>query len=310
MRPIIKIIIPGCLMLLALAACARVPVLPANLETAWGEPKIFDYHGVRINYYEAGQGPPVILLHGFGASAYSWRFLGPALAANHRVFTLDLKGYGLSAKPADGKYAISDQADMVAQFIRTRDLRDLVVIGHSMGGGVALMTYFKVAEDNPGRIKSLVLIDSAGYPQKMPWFIRLAGIPLLNSVGTRLLSPRFAAGLVLRKCYYLKEKITDEQIDAYAYYGSLPGGREALVATAQQIVPEDIEAVTARYQTIKVPVLIIWGEEDEVVPVDVGRKFKRDIPNSELVILPQCGHIPQEEEPGVTTRTVEVFLKK
>jgi pimeloyl-ACP methyl ester carboxylesterase len=179
-----------------------------------------------------------------------------------------------------------------------------------MGGGVALMTYFKVAEDNPGRIKSLVLIDSAGYPQKMPWFIRLAGIPLLNSVGTRLLSPRFAVGLVLRKCYYRKEKITDEQIDAYAYYGSLPGGREALVATAQQIVPEDIEAVTARYQTIKVPVLIIWGEEDEVVPVDVGRKFKRDIPNSELVILPQCGHIPQEEEPGVTTRTVEVFLKK
>jgi pimeloyl-ACP methyl ester carboxylesterase len=115
---------------------------------------------------------------------------------------------------------------------------------------------------------------------------------------------------VLRKCYYHKEKITDEQIDAYAYYGSLPGGREALVATAQQIVPEDIEAVTARYQTIKVPVLIVWGAEDEVVPVSVGKNFKRDIPNSELVILPQCGHIPQEEEPGVTTRLVLNFLRR
>ena len=297
-------------MLLALAACARLPVPPVNLGTAWGEPKIFDYHGVRINYYEAGQGPPVILLHGFGSSAYSWRFLGPALAADHRVFTLDLKGYGLSAKPEDDKYAISDQADMVAEFIRTRDLRDLVVIGHSMGGGVSLMTYFKVREDEPARIKKMVLIDSAGYPQKMPWFIRLAGIPLLNSVGTQLLSPRFAAGLVLRKCYYHKEKITDEQIDAYAYYGSLPGGREAVVATAQQIVPEDIEAVIARYQTIKVPVLIVWGEEDEVVPVSVGKNFKRDIPNSELVILPQCGHIPQEEEPQETARIAKEFLKK
>jgi len=309
MRPI-KIFILSCAILLLAAACARVPAPPANLETAWGEPKIFDYHGVKINYYEAGQGPPVILLHGFGASAYSWRYLAPALAEHHRVFTLELKGYGLSDKPADGKYAISDQADLVAAFIRTRDLHDLVVMGHSMGGGVTLMTYFKVAEDNPGRIKRLVLIDSAGYPQKMPWFIRLAGIPLLNSVGTRLLSPRFAAMIVLRKCYYNKDKITDEQIDTYAYYGSLPGAREAVVATAQQIVPEDIEAVTARYKTISVPVLIIWGEDDQVVPVSVGRNFKRDIPGSELVILPKCGHIPPEEEAQETTRIVKEFLKK
>jgi len=154
---------------------------------------------------------------------------------------------------------------MVAEFIRTRDLRDLVVIGHSMGGGVALMTCFKVAEDEPARIKKMVLIDSAGFPQKMPWFIWLAKAPVLGSVGGNLVSPRFTATMALRKCYYNKEKITDAQIGTYAYYASLPGGREAVVATAQQIVPEDIEAVTGRYQTIKVPVLIVWGAEDEVV---------------------------------------------
>jgi pimeloyl-ACP methyl ester carboxylesterase len=305
----IKILAIGGLLLLLAMGCAGVPVPSATLEQSLGESKIFDYHGVRINYYEAGQGPPVILLHGFGSSAYSWRFLGPALAADHRVFTLDLKGYGLSAKPEDGKYAISDQADMVAEFIRTRDLHDLVVIGHSMGGGVTLMTYFKVAEDEPARIKKLVLIDSAGYPQKMPWFIWLAKAPLLGSVGGKLVSPRFAAAQVLKKCYYHKDRITDEQIDTYAYYGSLPGAREAVVATAQQIEPEDIDAIIARYQTIKVPVLIVWGADDEVVPVDVGRNFKRDIPDSQLVILPQCGHIPQEEEPGETTRTVAAFLR-
>jgi pimeloyl-ACP methyl ester carboxylesterase len=199
---------------------------------------------------------------------------------------------------------------MVAEFIRAQDLRDLVVMGHSMGGGVALMTYFKVAGENPGRLKRLVLIDSAGYPQKLPWFIRLAGIPGLNSLITGILTPRFAATLVLRKCYYNKEKITDEQIDTYAYYGSLPGAPEAVRQTARQIVPEDIETVTAQYKTIKVPVLIIWGEEDEVVPVEVGRKFKRDIPKAELVILPKCGHIPPEEEPQETTRLVKAFLEK
>ena len=309
MRPI-KILAIGGLLLLLVAGCARVPAPSAGLEPWLGAQKTFDYHGIRINYYEAGQGPPVMLLHGFGASAYSWRFLAPELAKDHRVFTIDLKGYGLSDKPEDGKYAVSDQADLVAAFIRTRDLHDLVVVGHSMGGGVTLMTYFKVREDAPALIKKLVLIDSAGYPQKMPWFIRFAQIPLVNSVGTRLLSPRFATGLVLRKCYYHKDRITEEQIDTYAYYGSLPGAREAVVATAQQIVPDDIEAVTAQYKTISVPVLIIWGADDEVVPLAVGKNFKRDIPGSELVILPECGHIPLEEEAAETTRIVKEFLKK
>ena len=309
MPPIKILAIVGLLLLLAVG-CAHVPAPSAGLEPSLGEPKIFDYHGVKINYYEAGQGPPIILLHGFGACAYSWRFLGPVLAMDHRVLTIDLKGYGLSAKPEDGKYAISDQAAMVAEFIRTRDLHDLVIMGHSMGGGVTLMTYFQVREDNPARIKKLVLIDSAGYPQKMPWFIWLAKAPVLGSVGGQLISPRFAAARVLRKCYYHKDRITDEQIDTYAYYGSLPGAREAVVATARQIVPEDIEAVTARYQTISVPVLIIWGAEDEVVPLSVGNNFKRDIPNSELVILPECGHMPLEEEAGETNRLITQFLKE
>ncbi len=144
----------------------------------------------------------------------------------------------------------------------------------------------------------------------MPWFIRFARIPVINSVGTRLLSPRFATAMVLRKCYYNKDKITEEQIDTYAYYGSLPGAREAVVATAEQIVPDDIEAVTARYKTISVPVLIIWGAEDEVVPVSVGKNFKRDIPGSELVILPKCGHIPPEEEAAATQQAIADFLNK
>jgi pimeloyl-ACP methyl ester carboxylesterase len=290
--------------------CTRAPTLPANLDASWGERRTFAYQGLKINYYEAGQGPPVILVHGFGASAYSWRFLGPALASDHRVFTLDLKGFGMSEKPADGKYAVTDQADLVAAFIRTLDLHDLVVVGHSMGGGVALMTYFKVREDAPARIRKIVLIDSAGYPQKLPRFIRFARIPLVNTLITRLLPPRCATYLVLKKCYYDAEKITDEQIDVYAYYGTLPGAREVLVETAKQLVPDNFDALTARYQTIQVPVLLVWGEDDQVVPISVGKNFQRDIPNSELVILPQCGHMPPEEEAEETARVVKEFLKK
>jgi len=299
-----------CCFLCLLAGCARPLAPPANPDHSWGERRVFDHHGVQINYYEAGQGPPVILLHGFGGCAYTWRYLAPELAGDHRVFALDLKGYGLSDKPADGRYAVSDQADMVAAFIRARNLHNLAVIGHSMGGGVALMTYFQVRPDAPARIKKLVLIDSAGYPQKMPWFILLARIPGVNHLVTRWLSPRSAAYLVLKKCYYDDDKITEEQVDAYAYYGSLPGAREAVMATAQQILPDDLEKLTAQYRTISVPVLILWGAEDKVVPVSVAKKFKRDIPDAELVIFPRCGHIPPEEEPEKTNRIITGFLKK
>ena len=176
-----------------LAGCAHVPAPSVSLEQSLGASrKSLTITASRSTITRPGRGRPVILLHGFGGCAYSWRFLGPALAKDHRVFTIDLKGFGLSDKPEDGKYAVSDQADMVAEFIRTRDLHDLVIIGHSMGGGVTLMTYFKVPEDDPARIKKLVLIDSAGYPQKMPWFIWLAKAPGLGSVAAQLVSPRFA----------------------------------------------------------------------------------------------------------------------
>jgi pimeloyl-ACP methyl ester carboxylesterase len=308
MRPI-KILLCGFLLCLMAAGCAHVPAPAISLGQSLGQQKNFDYRGVKINYYEAGQGPPVILLHGFGGCAYSWRFLAPALAQDHRVFTIDLKGYGLSDKPEDGNYAVSDQAEMVTTFIRSKNLHDLVIMGHSMGGGVTLMSYLKVREDKPARIKSLVLVDSAGYPQELPWFIWLAKLPGFGAVGGKLVSPRFATYLVLKKCYYDDDKITQEQIDNYAYYGSLPGAREAVVQTARQIVPADLDALVAHYKTISVPVLIIWGKKDEVVPLAVGKNFKRDIPNSELVILPKCGHMPPEEEPGETTRIVKAFLE-
>jgi pimeloyl-ACP methyl ester carboxylesterase len=306
-----KLWLAGCLLCLA-AGCAHAPGPPANLSQDWGEQKTFDYQGIKINYYEAGQGPPVLLLHGFGACAYTWRHLIPALAAEHRVLTLDLKGFGYSDKPADGHYAISDQAEMVADFIRRQDLHALVIMGHSMGGGVTLMTYLTLRETDPGRIKKLVLIDSAGYPQKLPWFIRLAKVPGLSSAISKVLPPRFAAALVLKKCYYDKDAVTEEQIDTYAYFGSLPGAAAAVSQTAKQVVPEvkDMEALIAQYKTIQAPVLVIWGREDEVVPLKVGLNFKRDIPGAELVILPRCGHVPPEEAPLATGQAIMEFLKR
>ena len=306
----IETLILGCFILLLAAGCHHAPAPPVTLSQDWGEQKTFDFQGLKINYYEAGQGPPVLLLHGFGACAYTWRFIIPPLAADHRVITMDLKGFGLSDKPADDRYAIDDQAEIIAAFIRSQDLKDAVLVGNSMGGGVALLTYFKFKGESPGRIKSLVLIDSAGYDQKLPWFIAILRVPGLAQISTGLVPPRTTAQLVLKKCFYDQAKVSEEMIDTYAYYLGLPGAREALIRTARKVVPADLAEVSARFKTIAVPVLVLWGAEDQVVPLKVGRYFKRDIPGAELVILPRCGHLPQEEEPGETVRIVKAFLEK
>ncbi len=304
---IVKVLL---IFLLLAGGCGRANLAGSNLEPVLGARKTFDHQGLKINYYEQGRGKPVILLHGFGASAYSWRFLAPALAQDHRVFTIDLKGFGLSDKPPDDRYAIDDQAEIIAAFLRSQDFKDAVLVGNSMGGGVALLTYFKFKGESPGRIKSLVLIDSAGYDQKLPWFIAILRVPGLAQISTGLVPPRTTAQLVLKKCFYDQAKVSEEMIDTYAYYLSLPGAREALIKTARQVVPADLAEVSARFKTIAVPVLVLWGAEDHVVPLKVGRYFKRDIPGAELVILPRCGHIPQEEEPGETVRIVRAFLEK
>ncbi|MDD5643249.1 MAG: alpha/beta hydrolase [Syntrophales bacterium] len=299
------------LLFLLVASCHHLLAPPPNQTQSWGQQKTFDYQGLKINYYEAGhQGTPIILLHGFGASAYAWRYLAPRLAADHRVFTLDLKGFGLSDKPPDGKYAIQDQAGLVAAFIRSKKLPEVVLMGNSMGGAVSLLTYLTLQEGKPGPIKALVLIDSAGYPQKLPWFVRLAQVPVLNTLGPMLLPPRFLTAQVLRQCYYDKGKITDEIIATYAYYSNLPGAAAAVRQTAAQIEPRNMEALIKRYQHISVPTLIIWGEQDEVIPLAVGRKLARDIPGAQLVVFPRCGHIPQEEEPRKTLNCIQDFLKE
>src|SRR5208283_2376550 len=125
-----------------------------------------------------------------------------------------------------------------------------------------------------------------------------------------LVPPRFAAAHVLKKCYYQKDRVTEEQVNTYAYYGSLPGAQEAISQTAKQLVLKDkeMEALIARYKTIQVPVLIIWGVEDEVVPLNVGLSFNRDLPHAQLVPLSNCGHIPPEEEPQATRQAIMDFL--
>ena len=268
----------------------------------------FEYKGFSINYEDQGQGQPIILLHGFGASTYTWRHIAPYFSKAYRVIAIDLKGHGLSDKPRDDNYSVSDQSDIIYEFIKVHNLDNVTLVGNSMGGAVSIVTYLMQCDHGTNHISKLVLIDSASYKQRLPLFISILRVPIINVLVPCLTSTKFRARNVLHEAFFDRTKITEDIVETYASFLSLPGASYALTKTAQQIVPPNFDEVTERYKSIKIPVLIIWGEKDIIIPSEVGRKLAANIPNSKLVVIPNCGHIPQEERPSQAIEAMESFM--
>lgn len=256
-----------------------------------------------------GAGPPIILLHGFGANTYTWRHLAPALSSRYRLLLFDLKGFGASPKPRDGRYSIGDQAELIIQYILKNDLRQVTLAGHSMGGGVALQTALKLMETQPGRLSRLILIDSVSYPQKLPKFVAVLRMPVLSSVALYLVPDTLKVRKILELAYFDQTKITDADVTAYAAPLADDGGKYALRQTARQILPENMEEVVSQYPRIEVPTLIIWGRQDRIIPLENGERLHRALKNSRLVIIEDCGHNPHEEKPEEVIRAVTGFLR-
>ena len=153
---------------------------------------------VNLYYEDTGEGPPLLLIHGFGASTYTWRHIAPELALTHRVIAVDLKGFGQSDKPFDSRYSVFDQAELLAELIEEKDLRDLTLVGHSFGGGIALMLALEAEQRLEGRIAKLVLLDSIAYPQQIPVFFRMLDVPLVSQIGVRMVPPSVQTRVALQ----------------------------------------------------------------------------------------------------------------
>jgi pimeloyl-ACP methyl ester carboxylesterase len=277
--------------------------------------KTIAINGVTINYeYERNSksgSDTVVLVHGFGASLESWNDIYPGLSAKNSVLRLDLRGHGLSGKPPDSLYSLADQAEVLKSLIRGLSLQRVHLVGHSYGGGVVLMTYLSNRTDTAVdaiSIKSLILIDSAGYRQNFPFFVTAVEKPALQFLAN-LFPSTFRAKVLLHKIMSVKSQITDERIDRYAKYFDLPGASHAIGEAARALIPPDLDDLVAQYRTIAVPSQIIWGEEDPAIPLDFGKRFASEIPNARLATLARTGHVPHEERPLETLEIIRAFIK-
>lgn len=293
---------------LLLNGCASQKMMKESIQTG----RTFHFSkNVKINFEKSGNhGPAVIFLHGFGDSLATWNDIKNAMSDEYQLYCIDLKGFGYSSKPKDGKYSVSDQAEIITEFIARCSLKRVILIGHSFGGAVALFTYMNFHNNPTNPIEKIVLIDSAGYNQKLPFFITILRTPIINALVLNLLPSEFQAEYTLRKLIYDESKLTKDKILRYSFFYNMPGSQNALVQTAKQILPENHEEIIGQFKLINVPTLIIWGRNDPIMPLKNAFKFQADISNAQVRIIDKCGHIPQEEKPEETAKAIVEFLRK
>jgi len=296
-------------LLLTVLASGGCAVMDKNIP-GWTQYQNLDKTNVlELASRSTGTGEPVLLIHGFGASSYSWRHVIEPLAQKNRVITIDLKGFGDSPKPRDDAYSVYEQARLVRNFILENDLKNLHIIGHSYGGGVALAVSIYLSASNPGLQKSLVLIDSVAYPQELPGFVKILATPVLGPLITYAVPNTFQVKNLLQIVYFNDDLIPQEAIDHYAADLGKPDAKYALLTSVRQMLPTDLQQFSENYASLTIPTLIIWSREDEIVPLAVGKRLHENIPDSKLVIMSGVGHAVQEEKPSLLLPHLRNFLE-
>lgn len=264
---------------------------------------------IRFHAEESGRGQPLVLLHGLGASTYTFRKIAPALAQHYRVIAIDLKGHGQTDKPFDRNYSAYDQAVLIYWFLRQHGLKRVTLAGHSFGGQVALQLAVLLQRYDPHRIKRLILLDAPVYPQKFTPAVRLLRKPVLPYVLLTLMPRELPITLALMSEMVGIGDVAQQDIDIYAQPYADAGARHAIIQTARQIQPANVSRLIAKYRKVRQPTLLIWCRRDQTVPLRTGRRLARALPRARLKVLDRCNHIPPEQRPGTVVKLIERFMQ-
>ena len=253
---------------------------------------------------DTGSGPLLVLLHGFGATHVTWRFLADDLKKDFRILALDLKGFGQSPNPVDSAYTLLDQARLTADKIAGAGVTECIIAGHSFGAAVALQTALDLEDRHGIHVSALILMAAAVNPRRNP--------PGVTPRPDRPEQPKLRLGngpaaqveFALRSSFYDPDKVTEASIQAYAQLLKSPGSVHALKQTRRN----SKVAHVWHWQRYTQPVLLIWGRQDWIVPLEDARWLRDRLACSRLAIIEHCGHVPQEEKPGETLWEVRSFL--
>jgi pimeloyl-ACP methyl ester carboxylesterase len=267
-------------------------------------------HGHRVNYRRAGNGPLLVLLHGIAGSSATWEDVIPRLSGRHTVIAPDLLGHGDSSKPR-GDYSLGAYANLIRDLLGALGEERGTIIGHSLGGGVALQFAYQF----PERCERLVLVSSGGLGGDVSPLLRAATLPGSEIVLPLLAHPRVLeiAALVPRALGRMGLTTRADLTEMARGYQSLSDAeaRSAFIHTLRGVIDptgQRINASDRLYLASKMPSLIIWGRRDRIIPVTHAQPTHDGMPGSRLELFDHSGHFPQLDDPLRFARTLQDFF--
>ena len=279
-----------------------VPVAELKAKYAYSDSKFMELDGLNVHYRIVGAGKPVVLLHGTGASLHTWEEFADNLKDSFQLISLDLPAFGLTGGRADHDYSIAMYTSFLKKFTKKLNLTSFDIAGNSLGGRIA----WEFAAAYPEQVRKLVLMDAAGYPtgKPMPQVFRLARNPLLAPI-LRNITPRFFIKKNLVEVYDNDALISDAVVDRVFEMSLREGNRQAFIDRSNLPLDNAFD----RIKTIRDSTLIIWGDKDPWIPVSCADLFHKDLKNSQVAIIKNCGHLPMEERAVETADLVRAFLR-
>jgi pimeloyl-ACP methyl ester carboxylesterase len=265
-----------------------------------------EVHGHSVAYRRGGEGEAVVLIHGLAGNSRTWKDVMPALARRYDVIAPDLLGHGESAKPM-GDYSLGAHASGLRDLLLTLGVTHATIVGHSFGGGVAM----QFAYQHPEMCDRLVLVGSGGLGREVSWLLRLVTLPLAEQTMPLIFQRRVAeAGLSVSRFLRRRGLSAPHLGEMWRSYTSLAGAenRKAFVRTIRTVIEpggQTVSALDRLYLAAHVPTLIVWGANDQIIPVSHAHTAHEAIAGSRLVILPDLGHFVHTQAPE---RFVEVLV--
>jgi pimeloyl-ACP methyl ester carboxylesterase len=263
------------------------------------EPHAVQLHGHRVTYRTAGDGPVLLLLHGVTNSSQTWEPVAQELAGAFTVIAPDLLGHGESATPR-GDYSLGAHASGVRDLLTLLGHERATVVGHSLGGGIAMQFAYQF----PERCERLVLVSSGGLGPEVHLLLRAAALPGADYVlplitSRRLLGAGRGVGGVLQRLRLAPGGDLALLAEGFASLDNR-GSREAFLHTVRAVIDPSGQRVSA-YDRLGLaslmPSLVVWGENDSIIPVAHGETAHAAMPGSRFVVFPDAGHLPHHADP-------------
>lgn len=277
-----------------------IPVEELKLQYTNQASQFMAIDGMDVHYRDEGQGPPLLLLHGTGASLHTWDAWAEQLQLDFRLIRLDLPAYGLTGPHPKGQYESSNYLSVIHQLLEKLKVDSVYITGNSFGGALA----WQYAYQYPKQVKKLVLVDPSGFAQdEVPRIIKLARNPILQPV-VKYITPKVLISNSLKSAYYNPSKVSPELIARYYRMSLREGNRQAFIDRATGTFVDQ----TAKLAAITTPTLILWGESDSWIPLENAYKFNQVLVNSQLITYPEVGHVPMEEIPLKSAKDARGFL--